>query len=384
MPRTLRRDAARPRLASTLVVVSAEVAERLRALIRDAGPITFARYMDEALYGPGGFYRGAPVSVGGDFVTSPHVHPIFSRLVGAGLEELWTHLGRPVPFRVVEVGAGDGTMAREIVAGFGRAGIELVVEAVEASPEARGALEGIVANVAGTIEELGPLEPGVVVANELLDNLPFRRVRNRDGTLLEIRVGLDGDRLVEVETPGDPDLAAEAPALPSGGEATVPVGAFAFVERLAARLGTGYALLIDYGSAGGPAGEVHGYRSHRLLGDVLDDPGSADITAGVDLSAVAARARREGLVAFEAVSQRSALRALGLDEWMRAERTRQAELLDGDRALEAVRTWGSRSRAGLLVDPTGLGRLWWLLLATSGLPEPGWLSRARALDAEVR
>lgn len=364
--------------------MSAEVAERLRALIRDGGPITFARYMDEALYGPGGFYRGTPVGLRGDFVTSPHVHPIFSRLVGAALEELWTHLGRPAPFRVVEAGAGDGTMARELVAGFGRAGIELELEAVEASPGARTALAEIATTVAGTIAELAVLEPGVVVANELLDNLPFRRVRVHDGALGEVRVGLEGDRLVEVETPCDPDLVAEAPALSDGGEATIPVGALAFVELLAARLRTGYALLIDYGSAGGPAGEVHGYRSHRMLGDVLDDPGSADITAGVDLGAVAERARREGLVAFGAVSQRSALRALGLEEWMRAERSRQGELLDDARDLEAVRIWGSRSRAGLLVDATALGRLWWLLLATSGLPEPGWLSRARTLDLEVR
>lgn len=370
--------------ASTLVAVSAEVVERLRELIRDGGPITFARYMEEALYGPGGFYRGTPVGVRGDFVTSPHVHPIFSRLVGAALEELWTHLGRPAPFRVVEAGAGDGTMARELAAGFGRANIELVIEAVEASPGARSVLGEIATVVAGSIGELAPLDPGVVVANELLDNLPFRRVRDRAGTLLEIRVGLEGDRLVEVETPCDPDLAAEAPAVPSGGEATVAVGAFAFVAQLAARLGTGYALLIDYGSAGGPAGEVHGYRSHRVLGDVLDDPGSADITAGVDLGAVAERARREGLVAFEGVSQRSALRALGLEEWMEVERSRQAELLEGARGLEAVRTWGSRSRAALLVDATALGRLWWLVLATAGLPEPRWLAKARALDVEVR
>jgi NADH dehydrogenase [ubiquinone] 1 alpha subcomplex assembly factor 7 len=369
--------------------MSEEVAERIRRRIREHGPITFAEFMDEALYGPGGFYERPPVGPKGDFVTSPHVHPVFSRLVGVALEEMWTAVGRPAPYRLIEVGAGDGTLARELLDGFGRGGIDVEYSAVEVGAGAREALATVTPNVAARLADLAPLEPGVVFANELLDDLPFRRVRRRGDAVVEIRIGLDGDRLAEVETSFDgerqPESALdggpgpdELDPLRNAGETVVPTGAFAFVDELGLSLARGYALLIDYGSDDGPAGQVHGYRGHRLLEDVLDDPGSADVTAGVDFAAVARRAREAGLASFETVSQEAALVSLGYEEWMRAELEHQGELLKAARGLESVRTWGGRSRARLLVDPAGLGRFRWLVLATPDLPEPAWLREARS------
>jgi hypothetical protein len=78
-------------------------------------------------------------------------------------------------------------------------------------------------------------------------------------------------------------------------------------------------------------------------------------------------------VAFPTVTQRHALTALGFDRWIHHELRRQADLLERRRSLEAVRTWGGRSRATLLVDPSALGRLRWLVLATPGLAPPSWL-----------
>ena len=78
-------------------------------------------------------------------------------------------------------------------------------------------------------------------------------------------------------------------------ETIVPVGAFAFVDRLASTLTRGYALLIDYGDVGAPGGDIHGYRDHRVVEDVLADPGSTDITAGVDFALIANHAERRGL-----------------------------------------------------------------------------------------
>jgi len=360
--------------------VSEQAAERLRRLIRDRGPLPFDAFMQEALYGPGGFYEDPPIGVRGDFVTSPHVHPVFSRLVGAAIEELWVAIGRPEPFRLVEAGAGDGTMGRELVDGFARAGIALEYGAVEASAGARSRLGAITPRVVERLAELGPLSPGVVVANELLDNLPFRRVRRRDEAVVEVRIGLDGDRFVEVETPCEAERLRN---LEDGKEAVVPVGALALVEELGASLRTGYALLIDYGSEGGPAGEVHAYRDHRVLDDLLSDPGSADITAGVDHGAIAGHARGCGLVPLGVVRQSSALLALGYEQWARAELSLQGELMNAARGSDAVRAWDARNRARLLVDPSVLGPLWWLLLATPGLPEPAWLARARADDVRL-
>ncbi|HYZ12996.1 MAG TPA: SAM-dependent methyltransferase [Actinomycetota bacterium] len=356
--------------------MSSDVAERIRRRILADGPITFAEFMEEALYGRGGFYDATPIGSSGHFVTSPHVHPVFSRLVGAALEQIWVNLDRPIPLRVVEVGAGDGTMAREIVTGFERAAIEISYEAVEASTAAREALSAITPHVAGSIVEIEPLDPGLVVANELLDNLPFRRIRQRGGTPVEIRIAADGDGFVEVEQPVE-DEQLNGLSLGDGEEAVIPTGALGFVDALGRTIQRGYALLIDYASTDTGTERVHGYRDHRVVADVLDAPGSADITAGVDLDAISRRARETGLVAFETVSQRDALTALGLADWLGEERRYQQEMLDSSSGDEAVRAWGSRSRAQLLADPAGLGRLRWLVIGTAGLAEPPWLSRAR-------
>ena len=138
----------------------------------------------------------------------------------------------------------------------------------------------------------------------------------------------------------------------------------------------GYALLIDYGDIGTSSGDIHGYRDHRVVEDVLADPGSTDITAGVDFALIANHAVRRGLIAFPTVTQHDALLALGFEAWLRGELERQKVQLDARAGLDAVRTWSGRSRATLLVDPSALGRLRWLLLATPGLSAPAWLDAA--------
>src|SRR2546426_10235124 len=88
----------------------------LRTRIDEGGPIPFAEFMEAALYDPEhGFYTRPAVGEAGHFVTSPHVSPVFGILVARQVEEFWELLGRPDPFAVIEVGAGDGTLARQIL-----------------------------------------------------------------------------------------------------------------------------------------------------------------------------------------------------------------------------------------------------------------------------
>jgi NADH dehydrogenase [ubiquinone] 1 alpha subcomplex assembly factor 7 len=338
--------------------MSEQVGDAIRRAISDRGPITFAEYMELALYGPGGYYERPPVGPTGDFVTSPHVHPVFGALLGRAVRELGEALGGPVPLHIAEVGAGDGTLAAQLLGALDD--LDVDYEAIDVSPGARSVLTAIEGVRTGADLTAGP---HVVVANELLDNLPFRRVRGDR----EIRVGLDAERFVEVETPWD-----EEPG-PTDGEMLVPVGAFAFIDRLAQTLERGYASLIDYGAVGSPGGDIHGYRDHRVVEDVLIDPGSSDITAGVDFASIARHAEERGLTAFPSITQHDALLALGFEEWQRDELARQAALLADRDGLEAVRAWSGRSRATLLIDPSALGRLRWLLLASPGLPSPSWL-----------
>lgn len=341
--------------------MSEQAAKTIRLAIHDHGPITFAEYMDLALYGPGGYYERPPVGPAGDFVTSPHVHAVFGAMLGNAVRELLDALGAPAPLRIAEVGAGDGTLAVQLLGAL--AELDVDYEAIDVSSGARSALATI-DGVRAAAELTGP--PHIVVANELMDNLPFRRLRGDR----EVRVGLDGELFVEVEAPWDGEPG------PASGETIVAVGAFAFIDRLAHLLTHGYALLIDYGAVGSTGGDLHGYWDHRVVDDVLADPGSCDITAGVDFALIARYADERGLVSFPTVTQRDALLALGFEAWLRRELERQTALLDAREGIEAVRTWSGRSRATLLVDPSALGRLRWLLLASPGLPSPPWLDAA--------
>ncbi len=198
----------------------------------------------------------------------------------------------------------------------------------------------------------------------------------------EVRVGLDAGALVEVDAPWSRDL--EPPRLRPGQDATVPVGARAMLDALSDVLGRGYVLLIDYGGFGGTAGSIHGYRDHRPVVDVLSQPGETDITAGVDLAAVADHARALGLQAFEPMQQSDALAALGHSRWDRTMRERQAQLHREGRDAEATAIWESRSRASVLTDPARFGGFWWLVLATQGLPAPSWLEPSEASEARRR
>ena len=198
--------------------------------------------------------------------------------------------------------------------------------AVETSPGARRALatiEGI--RVAEALES----PPQLILANELMDNLPFRRLRGTAAGTKEVMVALEGERLVEHL--GDPPPGEEV-ALADGVEAVLPEGAIAFIEEVGARLAhPGYALLIDYGGVGEPGGPPHGYRAHRPVEDLLDRPGSTDITSGIDFGLIATHAEAQGLVAFPSVTQRHALTALGFDRWVHDQLRGQAELLTAAR-----------------------------------------------------
>ncbi|MDP9119472.1 MAG: SAM-dependent methyltransferase, partial [Actinomycetota bacterium] len=178
-----------------------EARDAVAGAIRDHGPISFAEYMELALYGPGGFFEHPPVGPDGHFVTSPHVHPVFAELLGRAIVDLHARLGDPRPFQLTEVGAGDGTLARQLIEHLRE--LDVAYTAVETSPGARRGLDAI-----GGIRVAERLEgsPQLVLANELMDNLPFRRLRGTASGTKEVMVGLDDDRLVEHlgdPSPGD-------------------------------------------------------------------------------------------------------------------------------------------------------------------------------------
>lgn len=361
-----------------------EPVRSIRKAIEQRGPISFAEFMELALYGPRGFYERPPVGEGGHFVTSPHVHPVFGDLLGRGLRACWSEMAQPSPLTLVEVGAGDGTLARQLRAGL--ADVPKRYVAVERSPGAREALRSLdpPVRVLAGLESMDQGIDGCVVANELLDNLPFLWARRgRNGNLREVRVAVRAGRFVAVEERSlDLEAMLAAHRVPRRGEGPIPEGALHFVDRLARVLRWGYALLIDYEA--GRGSEIQGYRGHRPVEDVLAAPGTSDITAGVDFSVLHERAEALGLRSFPTVSQRSALLSLGYEEWAERERRRQALAQDARSGREAILAWSGRNAAELLVDPGGLGRLKWWLVASGDLGPPSWYGDALRREEEQR
>jgi SAM-dependent MidA family methyltransferase len=354
------------------------LAGRIADRIRREGPISFDAFMKSALYDPvEGFYASPPVGESGDFVTSPHVSPAFGVLLARLIEDLWGRLGRPERFHIIETGAGDGTLAARILASLPSAIAAGPYLAVERSPGARARLSGLAARLAPS-NDLRVLErlpesrgAGVVVANELLDNLPFRRFRGTAAGPVELRVRLDGDRFVLAEAPPEPADAAAMAHLAPGEEAVRSRAALDMVERAAAAIGRGYVVLIDYASSpsiGDTA--VHSYRRHRVEADVLDAPGSRDITAGADFPALIEHARRLGLGVWGPIRQREALLNLGFRRWERAVRRRQSTASEAGDGRAAVRAYSARTRAGLLIAREGLGGFFVLCLGVGDPPPP--------------
>lgn len=338
------------------------LADRLRARIEAEGPITFAAFMDAALYDPrDGFYSGPAAGGREHFTTSPRTSPAFAMLIARRLEAVWERLGRPDPFWALEVGAGDGTLAAQL--------LELLAEparsrtryvAIERSPAGREAMAALDATVVDSLDQAPTGVVGVVLANELLDNVPFHRVRRTPSGLAELYVRVRGDGFELTEgPPSSAEVVAMAPSLEVGEEAVVQPGATALLDRLVGSLARGHVWLADYGFGGPngprPTSSPHGYRRGREEVDVLADPGSRDITAGVDFDAMAARARELGHRVWGPLTQRQALFELGFRRMDRAARDRQVQAASAGRGLEAAGIHAARSRAHLLVDPAGLG-----------------------------
>jgi len=362
-----------------------ELAEAIRAEILEAGPMTFARFMELALYHPAlGYYASGRRGPGrtADFLTAPESHPIFGWALAAQIEEAWERLGRPVPFIVREPGAGTGALAAGILDGLRRSGSALCgairyrisERAPDRCRQVRARLEAIGAGDAFEAEDGSPIE-GVVVANEVLDALPVHRVLGGpDGSLLESFVAVHpGGRFHEVTgPPSTPALAArldnEAIRLLPGQAAEVCLAVDDWMRETAAGLHRGLFVFIDYGHPATALYEpargslLRAYVGHRVHDDPFRNVGRQDLTAHVDLTAVEAIATRAGLDYLGTTTQAEFLASLGIGDLLQALRTDPATAIEGQ--LEA------RSAVVRLLDPRATGRFAVMLFGRDLPAEP--------------
>ncbi|WP_304176173.1 class I SAM-dependent methyltransferase [Phenylobacterium aquaticum] len=299
--------------------------DRLIAQIRASGPITVAQYMTACLHDPqDGYYTTRPaLGADGDFITAPLVSQMFGELIGLWLVETWAALGRPAPFRLVEMGPGDGTLKSDILraarlAPDFLAAAELWLVEISEPLRARQAarLGQDRTRWAGSLAEVPQGAPLLLVANELLDCLPPRQF---------VRTGRGwAERMISVSASGELDFglggAMPFPVPAVLGEA--PAGAVLEISAAQSALGAelgdrlardgGAALLIDYGrDAPGFGDTLQALRRHVKV-DPLAEPGQADLTVHADFPAVTAAARAAGCETAPVLTQGEFLVRLGI------------------------------------------------------------------------
>lgn len=288
------------------------LARELCREIATGGALRFDRYMERALFDARhGYYAADRARIGrdGDFHTSVSVGATFGRVLAAQCAEVWELLGRPRRFDIVEHGANDGRLAADVLAALKTdhpACLDAAVfTLVEPFPHLRARQAETLAQFAGHIEWSPALEQpftGVHLSNEYVDALPVRLfVRAENGWLerhVTVRDGsLNFDDLPAADIPDT--LPGEVPV---GYLAEIRPGAAEWIRDIASHLVRGVALVIDYGfprdvlhAPWRTAGTLSCYRANRRDDDPLESPGTKDITAHVDFTALAETAIGAGL-----------------------------------------------------------------------------------------
>ena len=348
--------------------------ERIARRIEERGPIPVSEYVDACLYdADGGFYMraggGRAGGRSGHFLTAPEVGPLFGAVLARALDAWWAELGEPVPFTVVDWGAGPGTLARSVLAAEPRCmtagALRLVLVDLSPAQRALHPDHPIVTSTARASDALPQgASAGVVVANELLDNLPFDVARCTTDGWEELRVTVDDSSAGFALTPmtASSELVAGLPDVPAGARVPVQRAARRWVVESHRLFGAGRIVAFDYGAAtpvlagracpsddpGAGLGWLRAHRYHHGGSWWLGEPGSCDITADVALDQVQADYRAD------VCTQAEFLHAHGIDELVvegRAAWTDRAGIGD----LEALKARSRAREAEALLEPVGMG-----------------------------
>jgi len=358
---------------------SHELAERIaNAIGEEGGWIPFSRYMELALYAPGfGYYAAGSRKIGGegDFVTAPEMTPLFARSLAMQVRQALERTGGDI----LELGPGTGILAADLFAELKSQGAAPSrYRLLEVSPELRERQRARIAErLPGDADRFEWLEAlpdridGVLLANEVLDVLPCALVHRTGGEILERGVVVteagfawedmalpEGElkrRARGVIPPGDYDYLTE-----------VNLAAEALVRSVAAALGNGLALFIDYGYAQNEyyhpqrsMGTLRCHYRHRFHNDPFFLPGLQDITAHVDFTAMARAAQSADAEIMGFTTQAHFLISCGL----------AVLLADGDpnMTLSRVKTTSAVHR---LVSPSEMGDLFKVLGIGRGVDPP--------------
>ena len=302
---------------------------------RAGGWISFARYMELALYSPGlGYYMAGARKLGadGDFVTAPEISPLYGRALARQVAQVL----RASRAEVLEVGAGSGALAAALLAELEALGaLPERYLILELSPDLRErSRDTLAARVPQHLERVAWLNGlpaafrGCVLGNEVLDAMPFHVVATRAGGVLEAGVAIGQDGGLEwSHRPAPAALAAAARELdlPDGYTTEIGLAARAFTRTIGGMLENGVALFVDYGfprheyyHPQRDRGTLMCHYRHRAHDDAFFLPGLQDITAHVDFSAIAQAGREAGMELLGYANQAQFLVGCGITDLLAA------------------------------------------------------------------
>src|SRR6266542_1809680 len=297
----------------------------IRADIEKRGAVSFAWFMEQALYHPEhGYYSSGRCAIGrrGDYLTNVSVGPLFGRLLAAQFAEIWERLGKIDNFMIVEQAAHDGQFARDVLQSTQKHAPEffasLRYRIIEPFPILQERQSRTLESFGDKIEWRDSLQPfaGVHFSNELLDAMPARLIRGA----IEKLVDLEGDGFVFVErslpkgaTPSKPPRKQEAFNQPT----------LDWIDTVAANLRRGYVLAVDYGHLSNEFdGSIQVRAQHQHLDSPFERIGHADITMHVDWISIVRRAQANSLDVAGFTDQHHFLTGLisepGRDDWGRS------------------------------------------------------------------
>jgi len=359
--------------------------ERIRDEIRKSGRMTFARFMELALYDPWqGYYSHAPSRLGkkGDFFTASDVGPAFGRCMARQVLEIDRLIGPFDTFHIIEFGCGRGLLARDLLDSM--SGLDpdldgrlryLMVDSSAAMREEAAANAPRATALAP--EELGRGYNGAVLAVELFDALPVHRLRRRSGKLVEIVIDVDAaGALVEAEAEPLPHVrewaARYGAAAEEGAVAEVAPATAAQLDLMEQVIERGLLAIFDYGY---PAAELYdssrncgtllAYSAHSTTESFLERVGEQDLTAHVNFTAIEERAEERGLASLGLTTQDRFLIGNGIIDYF--EQESESSIHDPQKVKQ-------RLQAMQLIHPMGMGRIFKVLMLAKGCQPPPALS----------
>jgi SAM-dependent MidA family methyltransferase len=368
--------------------------------IQTSGPISFARFMELALYHPTfGYYMRFQdktdaeqpagglgedrIGWSGDYYTSCDVSPVLANSVAKQIAQMDELLDRPDPFTVIEMGAGKGVLARDVLTACRTVSETLSKRLryviIERSPMMQASQQRLLAEWIGeqgcmtwlgSVTELPTAHiEGVLISNELVDAFPVHRIRIVDGEPREVWVDfVDGrfcERLQACSTQELQDyvrrLAAHDVVLAEGACADINLLAVPWMKDVARVLRRGFVVTIDYGHLAhdlyGPErakGTLLCYYHHMASDDPYQRIGLQDMTTHVDFSMLAAVGEAEDLHVTGLTNQMSFLTSLGVE-----------------RVLESLEPGSAEFQSVLqLLRPNGMGSTFKILIQHKGIAKP--------------